>query len=143
MLPVSCFGSTTGRCISTVSSPARVLGVGGTFERVDQFGGFLGVNWGGLAAGAGKFALDAIPTVLEGGIKLGFTFLTANILRGQSQAPSQTPRQQVATTSQGSFDLAVGEAQAEQRKKSEDTLNMVLGIAATAVVVSILLSRRR
>lgn len=142
MLPVSCYGSTSCRCVGVIPSPSRVLGVGGTFERVDQFGLF-GIDLGSALAGAGKFALGAVPTLLEGGIKLGFTLLTANVLRGQSQAPSQTPRQQVATTSQGSFDLAVGEAQAEQNKKSEDTLNMVLGIAATAVVASILLSRRR
>lgn len=141
MLPVSCFGSTNGRCISTVSSPARVLGVGGTFQRVDQFGGFLGINWGSALSGVGTAAKAVLPTLIQGGIGLGFTVLTAKVL--SDQAKPETPRQQVATTSQGPLDLAAGEAQAERNQRSENTLNMVLGIAAAAVVASILISRRR
>ena len=132
---VSCYSC---RPISVIESPARIGAVGGTFERVGDFGGF----WGSLFSWGGSFVKDALPEVVKAGVGLGGTLLLAQMTR-RNRPQEQTPRQQVATVNQSSFTLAEGEAKAEQSAQSEKTLNTVLAIAGVAVVGAILLSRRR
>lgn len=138
MLPVSCYGSNPCRCVGVVPSPSRVLGVGGTFERVDQFEFSIAPVFSAIGTAVKAVA----PTLLQGGIGLGFTVLTAKLMGGDARTES-TPRQQVATVNQGPLDLAAGEARSESARATENTLNVVIGVAAAAVIASILLSRRR